>query len=285
MSAQIIPFIYNEQPVRSVMRNGEPWFVGKDVCGVLAISNHNDALARLDEDERAEVGITDPSGTKYAIVVSEPGVYRLVFTSRKPQAEAFKRWLAHEVLPQLRKTGRFALDARDDEAMSPADRFGDMNARLNLLREARLLFGRDRARGLWAMLGLPAVPQSYPTGDVEPYEALDAVLQMPFGPVVAHEALSADIEQGTHRAEVFGLKVMRGAQRFAVAGGHPALVAALRETPYAGKLLRTLARLPGAEPSIQRFAGQPMRCALLPVALLDERPQDFDVPAKAEGRS
>jgi prophage antirepressor-like protein len=81
-------FAFEEHLVRVVDREGEPWFVGKDVCIALGIRNHKDALGRLDEDERAEVGIADPSGTKHATAVSEPGVYRLTFSSRKPEGRS-----------------------------------------------------------------------------------------------------------------------------------------------------------------------------------------------------
>lgn len=274
MSAHIIPFAFDDKLVRTMQHDGEPWFVGKDVCTVLDIRNHNDALARLDADERRGSAIATPGGLQDVVLISEAGTFRLIFTSRKEDAERFKRWLAHEVLPALRKTGAYAVPGREQEPeASPAD--ADLNTRLNLLREARLLYGKERARGLWSMLGLPAVPHAYLAGDLEPFDALDAVLSMPVGRVCAHDVLARDLEDDTRRIEAFGLKTMRGGQRFAVASGHPAIVAALSTTEHAGRLARTLARLPGAEMSVQRFCGQPLRCVLLPVALIDERPMDF----------
>ena len=105
----LIPFVFEEQLVRAVERHGVPWFVGKDVCHCLGLKNTNDALGGLDNDEKG-VATTDPlapGGEQTVIVISEPGVYRLVFRSRKPEAERFKRWLAHEVLPKLRRDGAF----------------------------------------------------------------------------------------------------------------------------------------------------------------------------------
>jgi prophage antirepressor-like protein len=95
--------------VRVVIDADEPWFVGKDVCDALELSNHNKALSRLNEDERKGVTISDPLGKnrQKAIGINEPGIYRLVFTSRVEAAERFKRWLAHEVLPSIRKTGSY----------------------------------------------------------------------------------------------------------------------------------------------------------------------------------
>ena len=104
-------FAFEDHLVRVVKQGDEPWFVGRDVCKVLQIKNETQAMSRLDSDERRDgVCITDPIGREQSvIVVSEPGVFRLVFSSRKPEAERFKRWLAHEVLPELRRTGSYAL--------------------------------------------------------------------------------------------------------------------------------------------------------------------------------
>ena len=100
--------LYKDTPVRIIEKDGEPWFVAKDVCNVLSIRNNRDALASLTEDERDDVGITDAIGRKQeTAIVSEPGLYRLVFKSRKKEAESFKRWVCHEVLPSIRKTGAY----------------------------------------------------------------------------------------------------------------------------------------------------------------------------------
>ena len=102
-------FNYGENtPVRVRVMNGQTWFVAKDVCKVLGISNHKDAVSRLDDDERWGVGITDPlGGTQRMSAVSESGLYHLVFQSRKPEARRFRRWVTMEVLPEIRRTGSF----------------------------------------------------------------------------------------------------------------------------------------------------------------------------------
>lgn len=105
-------FEFQESPVRTVIKDGEPWFVAKDVCEVLGIVNHKDAIRDFPEDEKGVV-TTDPLGAKggrqETNVINEPGLYRLIFSSRKEEAEIFKRWVFHEVLPSLRKTGRYEL--------------------------------------------------------------------------------------------------------------------------------------------------------------------------------
>lgn len=90
------------------MVDNKPWFVAKDVCSVLEISNVGNALARLDDDEKTSIRLTDVSmGTPYVAVVNEPGLYSLILRSRKPEAKAFKRWVTHEVLPSICETGMY----------------------------------------------------------------------------------------------------------------------------------------------------------------------------------
>ena len=97
--------------VRVVMIDGVPWFVAADVCRVLEITNSRDALSRLDDDEKDDVGITDAIGRQQQTnVVNEPGLYHLIFTSRKPEAHKFRRWVFHEVLPAIRQTGGYSVD-------------------------------------------------------------------------------------------------------------------------------------------------------------------------------
>lgn len=97
--------------VRTINRNGEPWFVAADVCRALEIQNHKDAIKRLDSDERMRVDLTDPHGRMQTTnIINEPGLYSLVLGSRKPEAKAFKRWITHEVIPAIRKTGSYSVD-------------------------------------------------------------------------------------------------------------------------------------------------------------------------------
>ena len=98
-------------------KNGEPWFVAKDVCDVLELSNVGQALARLDDDEKSSITLNDGTpGNPNRAIVSESGLYALVLASRKPEAKEFQRWVTHEVLPQIRKTGGYipTTDVDDD---------------------------------------------------------------------------------------------------------------------------------------------------------------------------
>lgn len=93
---------------RVVDRNGEPWFVLSEVCKKLGIVNVSDAAARLDDDEKDNIGISDAIGrTRSTIVINEPGLYTLVLRSTKPEAKVFKKWVTSEVLPSIRRTGGY----------------------------------------------------------------------------------------------------------------------------------------------------------------------------------
>ncbi|MGE4536300.1 MAG: Bro-N domain-containing protein [Desulfovibrio sp.] len=108
------PFFFDGRQVRVVLgEQGEPWFVAKDVCSVLVISDHHQAVARLDEDERGRCIVPTPSGAQEMTAVSESGLYALIFTSRKPEAKAFRRWVTGTVLPAVRRTGRFEMPHPD----------------------------------------------------------------------------------------------------------------------------------------------------------------------------
>jgi prophage antirepressor-like protein len=102
-------FEFKGRSVRSVTKDGEPWFVAKDVCDTLGLTNSRQAVAALDDDEKNTVTLNDGirRGNPNVAIVSEPGLYRLISRSDKPQAKAFLRWVTHEVLPAIRKTGSF----------------------------------------------------------------------------------------------------------------------------------------------------------------------------------
>lgn len=101
--------------VRITLINNEPWFFATDVCKALDIGNAPMTTSRLDEDERMTINSSDShsgqrGGAQTFTVINEPGLYTLVLKSRKPEAKAFKRWITHEVLPIIRKTGGYMTD-------------------------------------------------------------------------------------------------------------------------------------------------------------------------------
>lgn len=144
----------NEQfgPIRTVMVDGEPWFVAKDVCEALDYTNVSMALDRLDDDERSKVnlghltseypklnlGYSTPenaAGNPNVNIINEPGLYTLILGSRKPEAKAFRRWITHEVLPALRRTGRYGAPGSVTQSISELR--AAMDAMQDMLDELR----------------------------------------------------------------------------------------------------------------------------------------------------
>lgn len=101
-------FEYQHKRVRSTSIDGQIWFVAKDVCDILEIVKVRDAVSRLSDEQKRGAGISDAIGRiQQSYLISESGVYKLAFRSNKPEAEKFTDWLANEVIPQIRKTGKY----------------------------------------------------------------------------------------------------------------------------------------------------------------------------------
>ncbi|MGJ3522060.1 BRO-N domain-containing protein [Nitratidesulfovibrio sp. D1] len=104
--------------LRVIMQGDDPWFVAKDVCDALGLTNITVALAGLDEDEKAQLKHPLSShGGRAPLIINESGLYSLILRSRKPEALRFKKWVTAEVLPSIRKTGGYIM-ARPDEVMT-----------------------------------------------------------------------------------------------------------------------------------------------------------------------
>lgn len=100
-------FSFDTSKVRVVLIDDQPWWVHNDVCRCLDITDAPQAAGRLDDDEKGWVDLPTPGGTQRCRVVNEPGLYTLVLRSKTPEAKRFKRWITHEVIPSIRKTGRY----------------------------------------------------------------------------------------------------------------------------------------------------------------------------------
>lgn len=126
---EIIPFIYEDQPVRVILDDKkDPWWVARDVCNILGIKNVTDAIKALDDDEKNTLEISEgimgisgntvtfsdsippKRGNPNVNIINEPGLYTLIIRSTKPKARVFRRWITHEVLPSIRKTGGYAMN-------------------------------------------------------------------------------------------------------------------------------------------------------------------------------
>jgi len=103
-------FNYNGNEVRTIRKDGEPWWVLKDVCSILEIGQPIRVAERLDEDEVSQTHIIDSIGRKQEMyIVNESGLYNVILRSDKPEAKPFRKWVTGEVLPSIRKTGTYSV--------------------------------------------------------------------------------------------------------------------------------------------------------------------------------
>lgn len=132
--SDIIPFEFpaTGQQIRTVPVDGEPWFVAADVCVVLGYSRIADALRIPDEDDLGTHFVRGAGGKdRSAQIISEPGLYSLILRSSRPEAKAFKRWITHEVLPSIRKTGSYSV------ARAPGDDLDVLQSMVAAMRADR----------------------------------------------------------------------------------------------------------------------------------------------------
>ena len=117
MNNEIQKFDFKGTSLRTLTdKEGESWFVAKDVCDILELTNPAVALQSLDDDEKTNLSNSYvwPEPGRRPLIISEPGLYRLIMRSRKPEAKEFQRWVTHEVLPQIRRTGGYIPTSESD---------------------------------------------------------------------------------------------------------------------------------------------------------------------------
>lgn len=133
---EIKVFNYNSSEVRTLQREGEPWFVLKDVCEVFGETNYRRVSSRLEDDEKGVSQIATPGGNQNMTVINEAGLYSTLFmmqpekargvsdeyiAERQAQLKAFRRWVTHEVLPSIRKHGAYMTSETLEKALEDPD--------------------------------------------------------------------------------------------------------------------------------------------------------------------
>ncbi len=131
-------FNYESNEVRTVMRNGEPWFCLADVCKVLDLSSPHKVAERLDRDELTGIKVRSGGQTREMTFINESGLYSVILRSDKPKAKPFRKWVTGTVLPSIRKTG----------AYSAGKTLPDSSAK-SALAEAKLNNSRARLASVW----------------------------------------------------------------------------------------------------------------------------------------
>lgn len=134
MKNEINVFNYEANEVRTVEKNGEPWFVLKDVCSVLELSNPTIVAQRLDSDERTKFNLGRQGLTT---VINESGLYSVILRSDKPQAKPFRKWVTSEVLPSIRKTGGYKIKQEQSDLKEQMLKTREENVKI---RKAQLMY-------------------------------------------------------------------------------------------------------------------------------------------------
>lgn len=157
MNTEIQSFNFNDASLRTLTdKNGDPWFSGQDVCNILDTGT-NHLREYLDEDEITNIRTTDigQNGGKAPVFISEPGLYKLIMRSRKPETKEFQRWVTHEVLPSIRQTGGYipATGADSDEdilakAVLIAQKTIDLKNQQLRAKDARIMQLEPKAKAL-----------------------------------------------------------------------------------------------------------------------------------------
>ncbi|MDQ8022170.1 MAG: Bro-N domain-containing protein [Moraxellaceae bacterium] len=161
-------FAFDSHAVRVLEgEDREPWFVAADVLSILTLDRK--ALERLDDDEKGVNSIHTPGGTQEMTVVSEPGLYSLVLGSRKPEAKRFRRWVTHEVLPAIRKTGGYG------QPPNVSQQLAAHGVRIRLIRELNRERNPvirqaldDQLEHVSALIGIPAPARGSIGSDAPP---------------------------------------------------------------------------------------------------------------------
>ena len=178
MTNQIQVFNNNEfGDVRTLEINGKPYFVGRDVAVALGYSNSRDALAKhVDYEDKGVAKCDTTGGTQQITVINESGLYSLIFASKLPSAKRFKRWVTSEVLPMLRKTGKYSMT--DDEPEQPPVSLKERMEIAKLIAKTPKNRLHMVAKIFEPVLGIEITPQidTSPAG-IDPEEATEIIVE------------------------------------------------------------------------------------------------------------
>jgi len=304
ISNTIENFVFDDQAVQVIVRDGEPWFVAAHVCRVLGIQNARDAISALDDDEKDAInlrewatefgnsvgltdGISEQRGNPNVNIISESGLYMLVLRSRRAATRGtvehrFRKWVTHEVLPVIRRHGGYGHNsgASPDPAALDMARDGSFSEKLRCIELALRVHGRSRAQEMWRKMGLPEVPPAPPTERDEARKCLIHLLDFVVTDIDGERARVRElIDESLDESEAgrallirHGVKLHRGGEGFLVANSGPAVTRIFESTRWRGGrhywVLRKLAGI-RAYGSV-KFSGIVYRATYIPLHYLDE---------------
>jgi len=275
-------FAFGDELVRVVDRNGEPWFVARDVCRALELQGGAaQHLRNVDDDDKGVITIHTPGGEQSVTIISEGAMYGLVFKSRKPVAERFQRWVTHEVLPAIRRHGGYGHNsgASPDPAALDMARDGSFSEKLRCIELALRVHGRTRAQEMWRKMGLPEVPPAPPTERDEARKCLIHLLDFVVTDIDGERARVRELidetldesEAGRALLIQHGIKLHHGGEGFMVANTGEAVTRIFAGTRWrGGRHYWVLRKLAGVRPHRARFGMVTYRVTFIPLHYLDE---------------
>ncbi|MGL4490511.1 MAG: BRO-N domain-containing protein [Rhizobiaceae bacterium] len=219
-------FAFEEHLVRLIMIDDQPWFIATDICRILDINQATRAVEKLDDDEKGVTSIHTLGGKQEVLTVSEGGLYTIILRSRAATtpgsvAHRFRRWVTAEVLPAIRRTGSYGVVPPEPVLI---DQEAPLMARVEAVKVAARLFGRERARGLWDSLGPPTVPPAPPSvADTAPEDCLQHLLgHEPAGSSIQAMIIAA-VSSKAMESALRNLGIRMEKDGFVVAASHPVM--------------------------------------------------------------
>lgn len=286
MNTPVQNFAFEEHLVRVVDYQDEKWFVAADVCRVLDIKNPRDAVGRLDEDEKGVASTDTLGGNQEVLIVSESGLFTIILRSRAAMTPGtmphrFRKWVTAEVLPQIHKTGAYAQDeqAMPSYARPTLDKDAPLASRIDAVRVARSIFGKDSARALWLHLGLPAIEPDEFSNSGEAVYLLRRILDMKpeAGDGRTMRSLILDALEGDDNAMTVcvsnGVKPVDNPEGYYVGQSHPSIRQLYAVSPWKdGAWRMAVRRLSGITQRAERmtFYGHQSRVMFMPLNTLDD---------------
>jgi hypothetical protein len=277
-------FAFGDALVRVIDRNGEPWFVGMDVCRALELKGDPGQHTRnLPEEDKGLITIQTPGGEQSVTIVSEGAMYGLVFKSRKPIAEKFQRWVTHEVLPAIRRHGGYGHNGGPAGPLPGEDPHPDdisFSEKLRAVDLAMRVHGRARARIMWRAMGLPAVPEAPPTIHDEALVCLRHLLDFIVTDIDGERARIRDLideaiddNEGSRQLIMrHGVKLHHSGRGFVVANCGDGITRIYGDTRWAkGRHYWMLRKLAGVKANGNtKFFGVTHKATFVPMKYLDE---------------
>lgn len=145
MKNDLIPFEFENLQLRTVLIKDEAWFMAKDVCDLLTLTNSRQSVDRLDEDEKLMYTLYTSGQNRDVTVINESGLYSLILTSNKPEAKKFKKWVTSEVIPSIRKHGAYLTPKTLSEALDNPEFITDLLLKLKDEKDRRIKAEQEKA--------------------------------------------------------------------------------------------------------------------------------------------